>query len=73
MHFLVGKSCAEACDVQTIPDSADGWLHLCVSLLQVLDTVNKMPKGHKYRIDLHAVFEQAMTESPMTMGPVVHW
>ena len=71
LHFLVQKGCVEAYDVRTIPDLPHSWLHLCVSLLRVHDTVNTMLKGHKYRNDLHAAFEQAMTESPTTMGPVL--
>ena len=71
MQFLVQKGCIEAYDVQTIPDLPDGWLHLCVSLLRVCDTANTMPKGHKDRVDLHAAFERAMTESLMTMGPAL--
>ena len=67
LHFLVRKGCFEAYDVCTIPDLPHDWLHLCVALLRVRDTVNTMPKGHKHRIDLHAAFERAMTESPTTM------
>ena len=70
-YFLVRKGCVEAHDMRTIPDLPDGWLHLCVSLLRLSDTVNTMPKGHKYRIDLHEAFERALTESLTTMGPVL--
>ena len=66
LHFLVQKGCVEAYDVRTIADLPDGWLHLCVSLLRVRDTVNAMPKGHNERIDLHAI-----TEFLVTMGPVL--
>ena len=52
--------------VGAIPDLPDGWLHLCDSLLHFRDIGNTTPKGHMYRIHLHASFEQAMTKSPVT-------